>query len=214
MPIVFPSKDTDSVVSAFLSDVHSRMPCICGSEIKFSDKPLVLFANLQPANAISQHPNARATPVRPTLQRIKSSTSLLKNGSQTQAYSQNGLETAVSQVVPSLSSTHVLPRAASNPVVPSSARGQTTSGSHAACACFPVSYTMQTSSRVTITSLRKLKLVGPLLLSLFHHLDRDNLHLYVASSRSPHTLVVRDLLVRTTIPSVLCTYAYQELWRH
>ena len=134
MPVVFPSKDTDGVVSAFLSDVHSRMPCICGSGIKFSNKPLILCASLHPATAISQHPNARPAPVKPTLQRIQSATGLLKSGGQAQAYPQTGLETdaAAAQVVPSLSLAHVLPRAASNPVVSSTgisapSKGQSTS---------------------------------------------------------------------------------------
>ena len=119
MPVVFPSKDTDSIVSAFISDVHSRMPYICGSTIKFSNKPLIPFASLQPANTISQQPNARAAPVKPTLQKLLSTS--LNSGHLSQVQTCSGQQTAsvgsgqshVAQVVPSLnSSAHAPPRAA------------------------------------------------------------------------------------------------------
>lgn len=73
LPVTFPSKDIDAVVLSFISDVHSRMPCLCGNSIRFSNKPLIPYAVLRPVNSISSHqPNTRAVPVKPTLQKLLS----------------------------------------------------------------------------------------------------------------------------------------------
>ena len=108
MPVAIPSKDTDSIVMSFISDVHSRMPYLCGSSIKFIDKPLIPHAVLQPSNAINHLPNARPVPVKPTIQKLLST---VGGGSQQlvpmccgqQSSSSYQPQSSTVQVVPSLS---------------------------------------------------------------------------------------------------------------
>ena len=105
MPVAIPSKDTDSIVMSFISDVHSRMPYLCGSSIKFIDKPLIPHAVLLPSSTINHLPNARPVPVKPTIQKLLSTVGC-SAGSQhlvcSSSYHHQPPSAAV-QVVPSLS---------------------------------------------------------------------------------------------------------------
>lgn len=110
MPVAIPSKDTDSIVMSFISDVHSRMPYLCGSSIKFIDKPLIPYAVLLSSNAINHLPNARPVPMKPTIQKLLSTVATCSAGSQQQLVSMcQGSSScqppsATVQVVPSLNS--------------------------------------------------------------------------------------------------------------
>ena len=48
-PVVIPSRDIDEVASAFVTDIHARMPAICGQHLKFDCKALVPTSQLQSA---------------------------------------------------------------------------------------------------------------------------------------------------------------------
>lgn len=62
---MYPSRDTDAVAAAFMTDIHARMPSICGEPVSFSSKALVPFARLSSAGSLRPHPNVRpAAPVK------------------------------------------------------------------------------------------------------------------------------------------------------
>ncbi len=59
-PIHFPSRDTDRVASAFIADLHARLPSVCGDQVRYSSQALTPFANLQPLTAQKHlHANLR-----------------------------------------------------------------------------------------------------------------------------------------------------------
>lgn len=58
-PLVFPSRDTDTVASAFVADLHARMPSLCGEPIRFSSKALTPLAHLQAATSYGAHSNIK-----------------------------------------------------------------------------------------------------------------------------------------------------------
>lgn len=66
-PLVFPSKDTDMVASAFIADIHARMPSICGEPVRFSSKALTPFAQLHLATSYQALSNARPAPMKSSM---------------------------------------------------------------------------------------------------------------------------------------------------
>ena len=70
LPVIAPSRNSDAIASLFISDLHNRMPCVCGHSITFSTKPMIPCASLQSANSTRPHPNIRPVPVKPTLQTL------------------------------------------------------------------------------------------------------------------------------------------------
>lgn len=66
-PLVFPSKDTEVVASAFVADLHARMPSICGEPLRYSSKALMPFAQLHSATSYMALSNAKPAPVRTTI---------------------------------------------------------------------------------------------------------------------------------------------------
>jgi len=67
-PLVFPSKDTDVVASAFIADIHARVPSICGEPVRFSSKALTPFAQLHLATSYQALSNARPAPMKSSMQ--------------------------------------------------------------------------------------------------------------------------------------------------
>ena len=77
-PLACPSRDSDAVASAFIEDLHSRMPSVCGEMVKFSSKALAPLAELNSATEHQKSGQSNAKPfpravsvfgVRNTLQR-------------------------------------------------------------------------------------------------------------------------------------------------
>ena len=66
-PLVFPSKDTEVVASAFVADLHARMPSICGEPLRYSSKALMPFAQLHSATSYMALSNAKPAPVRTSI---------------------------------------------------------------------------------------------------------------------------------------------------
>lgn len=58
-PIVCPSKDTDQLTTCFINDIHSRLPSLCGQQIKYSKKPVISSNTLLPVQQIRAHPNTK-----------------------------------------------------------------------------------------------------------------------------------------------------------
>ena len=48
-PVVIPSREIDSVATAFVADVHSRMASVCGEPVRFACRALIPTVLLQPA---------------------------------------------------------------------------------------------------------------------------------------------------------------------
>ena len=66
-PITSSSRDTTAVAASFISDVHSRMPVLCGEAIRYSSKALVPSTSLQSATRTLSYPNVRpVASVRPS----------------------------------------------------------------------------------------------------------------------------------------------------
>ena len=66
-PLAFPSKDTEVVASAFVADLHARMPSICGEPLRYSSKALMPFAQLHSATSYMALSNAKPAPVRTSI---------------------------------------------------------------------------------------------------------------------------------------------------
>ena len=117
-PLVFPSKDTDVVASAFIADIHARMPSICGEPVGFSSKALTPFAQLHSAtnyralsNAIpapmksSMRPPGVSVPLRQTpISSLSNPTVGPQMGSGNTPHNGWGMQPQQSQLVPSLAS--------------------------------------------------------------------------------------------------------------
>ncbi len=58
-PMVYPCRDSQTVASAFIADIHARVPTVCGEPVKFGSTALTPFADLHTASNSSPHPNAR-----------------------------------------------------------------------------------------------------------------------------------------------------------
>ena len=57
------SRDSRSVQSSFIADLHSRMPTLCGDTIRYSSKALTPFSSLQTATLSPNYPNIKLTSV-------------------------------------------------------------------------------------------------------------------------------------------------------
>lgn len=62
-PLVSSSRDSRSVQSSFIADLHSRMPTLCGDAIRYSNKALTPFSNLQTAALSSNYPNIKVASI-------------------------------------------------------------------------------------------------------------------------------------------------------
>ena len=68
LPTSFPSREADSVATAFIADIHGRVPTICGTAVKYSGKALTPLAMLQPAvGCTGEHTNLKPVELIPEL---------------------------------------------------------------------------------------------------------------------------------------------------
>ena len=68
LPTSFPSREADNVTTAFIADIHARVPTICGTAVKYSGKALTPLAALQPAFGYTKrHPNLKPVELIPEL---------------------------------------------------------------------------------------------------------------------------------------------------
>ena len=56
------SRDSRFIASSFITDLHSRMPTLCGEPARYSSKALTPLALLQTAATPTNYPNIRAVP--------------------------------------------------------------------------------------------------------------------------------------------------------
>ena len=73
MPVVYPARDVDRIVSAFMTDLQARMPMVCGQRLHFSSKPLTPLSSLSLASisSTSKIPNACQVSTKPfSLQKL------------------------------------------------------------------------------------------------------------------------------------------------
>ena len=62
-PIHFPSRDTDQVATAFIADLHARLPTVCGDQVRYSSRSLTPYASLQPSTTQGlSHANLKRLP--------------------------------------------------------------------------------------------------------------------------------------------------------
>ena len=57
-PLVYPERDTHLITAAFISDIHSRMPSICGQKVTFSTTSFHTTSELNPASSSSLIPSS------------------------------------------------------------------------------------------------------------------------------------------------------------
>ena len=68
LPTSFPSREADSVIAAFIADIHTRVTTICGTVVKYSSKALTPLATLQPAvGCTGEHTNLKPVELIPQL---------------------------------------------------------------------------------------------------------------------------------------------------
>ena len=65
--MVYPARDVDRIVTAFMTDLQVRMPMVCGQRLHFSSKPLTPLSSLSFASfsSTSKIPNASQVPTKP-----------------------------------------------------------------------------------------------------------------------------------------------------
>ena len=59
-PTSFPSREADAVTTAFIADIHSRLPALCGTTLRYSSKAFTPTVGLQPLTAIGLQATGRA----------------------------------------------------------------------------------------------------------------------------------------------------------
>ena len=64
-PTSYPSQEADAVTAAFIADIHSRVPGLCGTAIRYSSKAFTPTVGLQPVTAIGVETTSRAVNLKP-----------------------------------------------------------------------------------------------------------------------------------------------------
>ena len=64
-PTSYPSREADAVTAAFIDDIHSRLPALCGTALRYSSKAFTPTVGLQPVTAIGVETTSRAVNLKP-----------------------------------------------------------------------------------------------------------------------------------------------------
>ena len=64
-PTSYPSREADPVTAAFIADIHSRVPGLCGTALRYSSKAFTPTVGLQPVTAIGVETTSRAVNLKP-----------------------------------------------------------------------------------------------------------------------------------------------------
>jgi hypothetical protein len=67
-PTSYPSREADAVTAAFIADIHSRLPALCGTALRYSSKAFTPTVGLQPLSAIGVDATNRVVNLQPRSQ--------------------------------------------------------------------------------------------------------------------------------------------------
>ena len=67
-PTSYPSREADAVTTAFIADIHSRLPALCGTALRYSSKSFTPTVGLLPLTAIGAQATSRAVNLQPRSQ--------------------------------------------------------------------------------------------------------------------------------------------------
>ena len=67
-PTSYPSREAVAVTTAFIVDIHSRLPALCGTALRYSSKAFTPTVGLQPLTAIGVETTSRAVNLKPGTQ--------------------------------------------------------------------------------------------------------------------------------------------------
>ena len=68
LPTSYPSREADAVTTAFIADIHSRLPALCGTALRYSSKSFTPTVGLLPLTAIGAEATSRAVNLQPRSQ--------------------------------------------------------------------------------------------------------------------------------------------------
>ena len=70
-PTSYPSREADAVTTAFITDIHSRLPALCGTALRYSSKSFTPTVGLLPLTAIGAEATSRTVNLEPRSQSPK-----------------------------------------------------------------------------------------------------------------------------------------------
>ena len=64
-PTSYPSQEAEAFTAAFIADIHSRLPALCGTALRYSSKAFTPTVGLQPVTAIGVETTSKALNLKP-----------------------------------------------------------------------------------------------------------------------------------------------------